>query len=202
MLNIRFAGSAAASETDSYADLPTGGGGDEAFDFDRLEYAPASLAEHLQAQLHGASGPAGELARLIAELVEETGYLTVPLADRRAVAHDEVGAQANRHHRHVRIQAAHEDREILGILRLHQPLSRAAGLEPDEIGQAPAPLRLARKLRNVDDFAHRSALALAMPSAIFAAHLVMSPAPRQITMSPGAARSLSLRQTSSRSATA
>ena len=71
----------AASETDSYADLPIGGGGEEAFDFDRLEYAPASLAEHLQAQLHGASGPAGELARLIAELVEETGYLTVPLAD-------------------------------------------------------------------------------------------------------------------------
>ena len=46
----------AARDTDSYADLglpadPTA----EAFDFDRLEYREHSLAEHLLAQLHGAS---------------------------------------------------------------------------------------------------------------------------------------------------
>ena len=57
------------------------GGGDEAFDFDRLEYAAASLAEHLADQLHGRAGEEGELARMIAEMLDETGYLTVPLAD-------------------------------------------------------------------------------------------------------------------------
>jgi RNA polymerase sigma-54 factor len=72
-----------AAETDSYTDLGGGGGGGEgeAFDFDRLEYAAASLAEHLTDQLHGASGAEGELARMIAELLDETGYLLVPLAD-------------------------------------------------------------------------------------------------------------------------
>ncbi len=75
-----------ALETDSVADLATGGGdlgggGEEAFDFDRLEYSPASLSDHLLDQLHGVGGKRGELARLIAGSVEETGYLTVPLAD-------------------------------------------------------------------------------------------------------------------------
>ncbi|HET7709677.1 MAG TPA: RNA polymerase factor sigma-54 [Sphingomicrobium sp.] len=71
-----------AAETDSYTDLGGGGGGEgEAFDFDRLEYAAASLAEHLIDQLHGASGAVGDLARMIAELLDETGYLLVPLAD-------------------------------------------------------------------------------------------------------------------------
>ena len=70
-----------ALETDSFSDVVTSGGGEEAFDFDRLEYSAASLAEHLQDQLHGASGPAGELARVIAEMVDETGYLTVSPAE-------------------------------------------------------------------------------------------------------------------------
>jgi RNA polymerase sigma-54 factor len=68
-----------ALETDSFADVVTSGGGEEAFDFDRLEHKPASLAEHLLEQLHGASGDAGDLARVIAETLDETGYLTVPL---------------------------------------------------------------------------------------------------------------------------
>ena len=59
----------------------TSGGGEDAFDFDRLEYAAGSLSEHLLDQLHGASGPEGALARIIAEMLEETGYLTVPLDD-------------------------------------------------------------------------------------------------------------------------
>jgi len=71
-----------ARETDSLSDLgASSGGSDEAFDFDRLEYRPASLSDHLLDQLHGVGGERGELARLIAGSVEETGYLTVPLAD-------------------------------------------------------------------------------------------------------------------------
>jgi len=67
-----------ALETDSFSDVVTSGGAEEAFDFDRLEYSPASLSEHLQDQLHGYSGPEGDLARVIAEALDETGYLTVP----------------------------------------------------------------------------------------------------------------------------
>ncbi|MEO5773625.1 MAG: RNA polymerase factor sigma-54 [Sphingomicrobium sp.] len=72
---------AEALETDSYSDVVTSSGGDEAFDFDRLQYASSSLAEHLHDQLHGASGPVGDTARMICEMLDETGYLTVPLSD-------------------------------------------------------------------------------------------------------------------------
>src|SRR4051812_39703160 len=68
-----------ALEVDSFADVVTSGGGEEAFDFDRLEYSASSLAEHLQDQLHGYSGQLGDLARIIAETLDETGYLTVPV---------------------------------------------------------------------------------------------------------------------------
>ena len=68
-----------ALETDSFTDVVTSGGAEEAFDFDRVEYAAASLSEYLQDQLHGQSGDLGDLARIIAETVDETGYLTVPL---------------------------------------------------------------------------------------------------------------------------
>jgi RNA polymerase sigma-54 factor len=68
-----------ALETDSFSDVATGGGGEEAFDFDRLEYTAGSLAEHLTDQLHGVGGEVGNLARIIAETLDETGYLTVPL---------------------------------------------------------------------------------------------------------------------------
>jgi RNA polymerase sigma-54 factor len=70
-----------ALETDSFADVVTSGAGEEGFDFDRIEYSAASLAEHLTDQLHGASGREGDLARIIAEALDETGYLTVPLPD-------------------------------------------------------------------------------------------------------------------------
>lgn len=72
---------AEALEVDSFADVPPANSSDEAFDFDRLEYTAGSLAEHLLDQLHGAPGTVGRLARLIAETLEETGYLTVPLDD-------------------------------------------------------------------------------------------------------------------------
>jgi RNA polymerase sigma-54 factor len=68
-----------ALETDSFADVVTSGPGEEAFDFERVQYAAASLAEHLTDQLHGLSGDAGDLARIIAETLDETGYLSVPL---------------------------------------------------------------------------------------------------------------------------
>jgi RNA polymerase sigma-54 factor len=67
-----------ALETDSFSDVAASGGSEEGFDFDRVQYAAASLAEHLQDQLHGASGPVGDLARIIAETLDETGYLSVP----------------------------------------------------------------------------------------------------------------------------
>jgi RNA polymerase sigma-54 factor len=68
-----------ALETDSFADVVTSGGGDEAFDFERVQYSAASLAEYLTDQLHGASGDVGDLARILAESLDDTGYLTVPL---------------------------------------------------------------------------------------------------------------------------
>jgi len=72
-----------ALETDSFADVGTSGGGgdDDGPDFERMEYSADSLAEHLQNQLHGASGQVGDLARAIAEMLDETGYLTVPVRD-------------------------------------------------------------------------------------------------------------------------
>jgi RNA polymerase sigma-54 factor len=68
-----------ALETDSFSDVVTSGGSEEGFDFDRVEYAAASLAQYLTDQLHGAPGHVGDLARIIAETLDETGYLTVPL---------------------------------------------------------------------------------------------------------------------------
>ena len=68
-----------ALETDSFADVVGAPAGEEAFDFDRVQYSAASLAEHLMDQLHGVSGDVGDLARIIAESLDETGYLTVPL---------------------------------------------------------------------------------------------------------------------------
>src|SRR5438270_7500536 len=69
-----------ALETDSFADVVTSGGGDEAFDFERIEYSAGSLSEHLTDQLHGVSGELGNLARIITETLDETGYLAVPLS--------------------------------------------------------------------------------------------------------------------------
>ena len=70
-----------ALETDSFADVVTSGGGEEAFDFERVQYSATSLAEHLIDQLHGVAGDVGDLARIISETLEETGYLPVPLKD-------------------------------------------------------------------------------------------------------------------------
>jgi RNA polymerase sigma-54 factor len=68
-----------ALETDSFSDVVTSGGGEEAFDFERVEYAPGSLAEHLLDQLHGQPGDVGDVARIIAETLDETGYLAIDL---------------------------------------------------------------------------------------------------------------------------
>jgi RNA polymerase sigma-54 factor len=68
-----------ALETDSFSDVAGSAPSDEGFDFERVQYAATSLAEYLRDQLHGQSGTMGDLARVIAEMLDETGYLTVPL---------------------------------------------------------------------------------------------------------------------------
>jgi RNA polymerase sigma-54 factor len=71
-----------ALENDSYNDVVTSApAGDDGPDFERMEYSPDSLAEHLLGQLHGAYGRVGALARMIAETLDETGYLTVGIRD-------------------------------------------------------------------------------------------------------------------------
>ena len=66
-----------ALETDSFSDVVASSGSEEGFDFDRVQYAASSLAEHLKDQLHGQSGDLGDLARIIAETLEDTGYLAI-----------------------------------------------------------------------------------------------------------------------------
>src|SRR5918993_837044 len=72
-----------ALETDSFADvtIPSGSGDEDGPDFERMEYAADSLAEHLLNQLHGASGQVGDLARAIVEMLEDTGYLPLSVRD-------------------------------------------------------------------------------------------------------------------------
>ncbi|HET6942062.1 MAG TPA: RNA polymerase factor sigma-54 [Sphingomicrobium sp.] len=72
-----------ALETDSFTDVAVsaGGGDEDGPDFERMEYTADSLAEHLQNQLHGAAGQVGQLARTIAEMLDETGYLSVSVRD-------------------------------------------------------------------------------------------------------------------------
>ena len=78
-----------ALETDSFADVGGGsGGGDEAFDFDRLEACEDGLCEHLLIQLHGQGGTIGRLAEAIVHELEETGYLDTALT----VIADEIGS--------------------------------------------------------------------------------------------------------------
>ena len=69
----------AALETDSIADVGSGGGSEEAFDFDRLEGGECGLAEHLLAQLQGTGGIIHRVAEAIVRELEETGYLHTPL---------------------------------------------------------------------------------------------------------------------------
>ena len=70
----------AALETDSFADVGGGGGGEDAFDFDRLEGGEPGLAEHLLGQLQGTGGTIGRLAEAIVHELEETGYLETQLS--------------------------------------------------------------------------------------------------------------------------
>ena len=69
----------AALENDSFTDVGGVSGGEEAFDFDRLEGGEEGLAEHLLAQLHGIGGILGRVAEAIVRELEETGYLETPL---------------------------------------------------------------------------------------------------------------------------
>ena len=69
----------AALDTDSFADVGSGSGSEEAFDFDRLEACESGLCEHLMAQLHGVGGAIGRAAEAIVHELEETGYLETQL---------------------------------------------------------------------------------------------------------------------------
>jgi RNA polymerase sigma-54 factor len=70
-----------ALETDSFTDVAVSGGDGEGFDFDRIEATATSLAEHLLAQLRGATGPQAVLAQIIVQQLDPNGYLGTPLAD-------------------------------------------------------------------------------------------------------------------------
>jgi hypothetical protein len=96
-----------------------------------------------------------------------------------------------RHHRHVRDRARAGSHQVVLVGRLEQPFRIAAALEPDERRERRVGGELAAHLGHGRARAHFFALALAMPSARPAAHLVMSPAPMQMIMSPSAARSRS-----------
>lgn len=68
----------AALEFDSAAEV--GAAPEDGFDFDRLEACETGLCEHLMAQLSGHGGSAGRAAAGIVHELEETGWLTTPLA--------------------------------------------------------------------------------------------------------------------------
>jgi RNA polymerase sigma-54 factor len=68
-----------ALETDSYSDVVGSPASEDATDFERVQSTGGSLVQHLLDQLHGFSGDLGDLARVLAETLDETGYLTVPL---------------------------------------------------------------------------------------------------------------------------
>lgn len=131
---------AAALEVDSFADVGGGGsGGEEAFDFDRLEGGEAGLAEHLMNQLHGVGGAIGRLAEAIVHELEETGYLETPL---RVIA-EELGASLK------------EAEEALGLVQsLDPPGVAARNLEECIAIQARATDRydpaMARLIANLD----------------------------------------------------
>src|SRR3546814_17044477 len=85
------------------------------------------------------------------------------------------------------VQIAQKGRQVVDVPGPHQPFSRTARAEPDEVGQTAfflyaAPER--RKSGCAIDHAGPPRFAL-IASARPAAHLVMSPAPRQMTTSPG-----------------
>src|SRR5690606_14835504 len=133
-----------------------------------------------------------------------------------AVAHDQVRSEAERHHRRAFLERGKERDEVIEVGRLEQPVGRAAALEPDQLVERCIARQLAAhvgrhppgetgflfRARSVpgavprsdlighanpwaalrNGFPRRAATSLAR----FAAHVVMSPAPRQTTMSPGA----------------
>ena len=129
----------AALETDSFADVGGVTGGEEAFDFDRLEGGEEGLAEHLLAQLHGTGGTIGRVAEAIVHELEETGYLETPL---RVIA-EETGVSAK------------EAEEALALVQsLDPPGIAARNLEECIALQAKAADRydpaMARLIANLD----------------------------------------------------
>src|SRR5919107_560179 len=99
----------------------------------------------------------------------------------------------------MRVELGKEGGEIVDIGGLEQPFRRAAAFEPNKRRQRGIGGQLAADLGHCRDAAHLRALASPIPPGRVAAHLVMSPAPMQMIMSPSAARSRSARLSSFRS---
>ena len=99
------------------------------------------------------------------------------------VTHNHIGPKAQRHDRNRRIEPAQKVLQVIKILRLKQPFCHAARLEPDKRRQRRIGRQLSANRRQGERC--RQVRAALMASARPAAHLVMSPAPRHTTMSPG-----------------
>ena len=159
--------SEAALDTDSFADVAVGGG-DEGFDFDRLEAGEPSLSEHLLAQLHGTGGAIGRAAEAIVNELEETGYLETPLrviADALGVTIDEAeralalvqsldppGIAARSLEESIALQAKAADRYDPAMARLianldllvrgqMKDLKRICGVDDEDLADMVAELR-------------------------------------------------------------
>ncbi len=154
---------------------------------DRAEEFEARNAIVARGRAHqDAAGPAPAIERQVGAFADPGKGLAQPHHHARhpAIADDQVGAQPQRHDRHSRIEIAQEPLQIGHIPGLEQPFRRAPGLEPDQRGERCVRRQLAMNLRKRGRV-HPPALRYLILSARPPAHLVMSPAPRQTTMSPG-----------------
>src|SRR6478735_6144737 len=125
-----------------------------------------------------------------------------------AIADDQVRAEAERHDRRAFLQPGKKRQQVVKIFGFEQPVGRAAALEPDQLGQRRVAGELAADVAAREPGRRQRALGLrraspatqmfvglaahaarsrlpAIAAASPAAHLVMSPAPRQTTKSPG-----------------
>ena len=101
---------------------------------------------------HGIEQPGAGADAMLAFDLDLVEAAAEPDHDARhaAVAHDEIGAGADRRHRNVHGQVAQEIREVVFILRHVEGLRRPADAEPSQFGQrligeqAPAQFRHAR----------------------------------------------------------
>ena len=121
-----------------------------------------------------------------------------------AVAHQQVGAEADDEHGQLRRDAAQEIGEVGRVGRREQHLRRAADAKPRDVGQRPdwqSAGRADRAVPAASSDARSAKLTAPLPRACGSAasqsgsacaHSVLLPAPRQTTMSPEAAKRRSI----------